>query len=131
MHETFGVSNTKAPKCAKSRVDSSETPRADRTGKEKEGTWSARAPCSPGRNNGVDFLGKYRLAECALRSGALLEIETSSGQSVHKIVGTVCAIEKCEEDALLHVCVHAELPPERVSIARASRIVLLKNSIFS
>lgn len=70
--------------------------------------------------SGVDFLGKYRLAECALRSGALLEIETSSGQSVHKIVGTVCAIEKCEEDALLHVCVHAELPPERVSIARAS-----------
>lgn len=80
---------------------------------------------------GMDFLGKIRIAEYALASGALVEIELETQTESRTILGRPIAIEKQTGDALLTVLIEPDLVSEVVSLGKALLVRRIRGSIFS
>lgn len=80
---------------------------------------------------GMDFLGKVRIAEYALASGALLEIELDTQSEGRTIVGRPISTEKQTGDVLLTVLTEPDLVSEVVSLGKALLVRRIRGSIFS
>ena len=80
---------------------------------------------------GMDFLGKVRIAEYALASGALLEIELDTQSEGRTIVGRPISTEKQTGDVLLTVLTEPDLVSEVVSLGKAMLVRRIRGSIFS
>ncbi len=79
----------------------------------------------------LDFLGKVRIAEYAIASGALVEISLDERDGGRTILGRPISTEKRTGDVLLRVALEPDGAIEQVSLGRALLVRRIRGSIFS
>lgn len=80
---------------------------------------------------GMDFLGKVRIAEYALTSGGLLEIELDENGEGRRILGRPVSSEKKAGDVIVKIVTEPDRSIELVSIGKAVLVRRIRGSIFS
>ncbi len=80
---------------------------------------------------GMDFLGKVRIAEYALVSGALLEITFDEKEGNRVLLGRPVSTEKRTGDVLLKIATEPDQVIEEVSLGKAILVRRIRGSIFS
>ncbi len=79
---------------------------------------------------GMDFLGKVRIAEYALASGALLEIVMDEKDGGVRVIGRPVSTEKRASDVLVHIMTGADRENEILSLGKAMMVRRIRGSIF-
>lgn len=80
---------------------------------------------------GMDFLGKVRIAEYALASGAMLELMFDEKEGNRIILGKPISTEKRPGVVLLNICTEPDQIMEQVSLGKAAMVRRIRGSIFS
>lgn len=80
---------------------------------------------------GMDFLGKVRIAEYAISSGSLLEIELEEAEGGRFVLGKPLSTEKKTGDVLLRMIAEPDGNSLQVSLGKALLVRRIRGSIFS